>query len=423
MLVKTKVIENGVEVEKEVEMTEKEFSEYEAKENIKTLVKDASKEISKEAVSEIKNSMELEIKNWLSEQKEAITKAVGVYSPEAKKDRAGLNKYFKEFAKALIAEDVAKLKELSTDATGTPYGGYVVDTELDANIRLLLGEYGVARSEFEFLTLAKHTYKSNELATDIIVGWADEAGSLTSTQYVLGQHELSLKKLFAIIGFTSELLEDSEIDLWSFVSGRVAENMAYKEDLAFFMGDGTATYGSFTGLVKQTTTVNQVVATGSTFASLTADDLLNMIDATPIGALRNAKFYMHRTIMSIIRKLKDDNGQYIFQRPSEGGPATIWGYPVRLVEVMPTSTQVDQTEEPFILFGDLRQGAVFGAKGGLRIEKFDAGTIRNVANNADINLITSDRKAVRFIERVGYVQMITTFRKPITVLATAPASA
>jgi len=71
----------------------------------------------------------------------------------------------------------------------------------------------------------------------------------------------------------------------------------------------------------------------------------------------------------------------------------------------------------------LKKGCIFGQKGGLRVEKFDAGTIRNVANNADINLITTDRQAVRFVERVGYMQSITGFRIPITVLSTNTASA
>ena len=101
---------------------------------------------------------------------------------------------------------------------------------------------------------------------------------------------------------------------------------------------------------------------------------------------------------------------------------TIWGYPVELVEVMPASTATAD-DTPFIIFGDLRKGCIFGQKGGLRVERFDAGSIRNVANNADINLITTDRQAVRFIERVGYMQSITSFRIPITVLSTNTASA
>jgi HK97 family phage major capsid protein len=214
------------------------------------------------------------------------------------------------------------------------------------------------------------------------------------------------------------LIEDSEIDLTAFIAERVAEGMAEKEDDAFFNGDGTATYASFTGLLN-VAGVNEVTMSGATFASMDADDLIDMVDATPAGALRNAKFYMHRSIMSIVRKLKDSQGQYIYQRPSEGGPATIWGYPVVLVEVMPTSADTDD-DTSFVLFGDLKKAAVMGVKGGVRAEMFTSGIVRNVANNADINLITSDRKAVRFIERVGYT---STLENAATKLTTAAASA
>jgi len=39
-------------------------------------------------------------------------------------------------------------------------------------------------------------------------------------------------------------------------------------------------------------------------------------------------------------------------------------------------------------------------------DMFDAGVVKNVANNADINLITTDRKAIRMKERTGYIVLI-----------------
>lgn len=427
MKVKRKVVENGVEVEKEFELTAEEETLLN---ETKAMVLEASKGIAEQAIASIKEEMSSKFKEFCQEQKDAMNAGAGIYSAEAKRDRKAMNDRFRKGIVAVLSGDVegmksvakAMTKEMSTDDSTTPYAGYTVDTELDAEIRYLQSNFGVARRNMEVLTLSKGHYKSNELVTDITVGWVTEGNAMLSTQWVTGQDPLSLEKLYAIISFTNELLEDTEIDLFRFASERVAEGLAYKEDLAFFRGDGTATYGGFTGLLNKTTTVNQSTMVGATFASLTADDLIDMIDDTPIGALANAKFYMHRTIMSVVRKLKDDNDQYIFQRPSESGPMTIWGYPVELVEVFPTiNDSADDT--PFIIFGDLRKGCIFGQKGGLRIERFDAGMIRNVANNADINLITTDRQAVRFVERVGYMQSITGFRKPITVLSTNTASA
>jgi HK97 family phage major capsid protein len=410
-----------LEIEKE--LTEQEKSLVEATQK---MILETSQGISEKAIEGIKEEMSKKFKEFCEEQAVAMKAGAGIYSTEAKKDRKAMNDRFRKGVTAVLSGDMETLKtlftkEMTTDDTASPYAGYTIDTELDAEIRYLQTMYGVARRNMELLTLSKGHYKANELVTDLTVAWVDEASSMLSTQWVSGQNELSLEKLYAIITFTNELLEDTEIDLFRFASERVAEGLAYKEDLAFFKGDGTSTYGSFTGLLNSTT-VNTVTMTGSTFASLDADDLLDMVDATPSGALANSKFYMNRTIMSIIRKLKDDNGQYIFQRPSESGPMTVHGYPVELVEVMPTTSDTAE-DTPFVIFGDLRKGCIFGQKGGIRIERFNAGAVRNVANSADINLITTDRQAVRFIERVGYMQSITSFRIPVTVLSTGVASA
>jgi len=371
---------------------------------------------------------------WLKEQKELIAKKAGLYQPEVKENRKELNAQTRKFLLAVINQDTAttkeiaqknleklgKTKELTTDDTASPYGGYLVDSELSAEIRRIQTEYGVARSEMLALPLSKNSYKANELVTDVTVYWTDEGSAILSTQAVLGQRTLELKKLTAIVAATSELLQDQEIDIFSFIAERVAEGFAKAEDQAFFIGDGTSTYGSFTGILKQTSIVNVVTMAGSTFASMDADDLLDMVDATPTGALEGSKFYLHRKVMSLVRKLKDDDNQYIYQRPSEAGPATIWGYPVKHVEVFPSTTAAATA---FVLFGNLKKGAILGYKGAIDVKRFDAGVIRNVANSADINLITTDREAIRWTSRVGYVQIIQSLNKPLTVLKTASASA
>lgn len=367
----------------------------------------------------IEANLKGEIKDFLAEQKELMAKGAGVYHPEVKEKRKELSEKMREITKGLLSGDETRLKEMTTDATGSPYAGYTVDSELSAEIRHLVTEYGVARREMTTLPLTKNSYKANNLATDVTVYWVDEGAVIRSTQAVLGQEELTLEKLGVIVTLTAELLEDTEIDFISFLGSRVAEGFAQAEDEAFFKGDGTSAFGGFTGLLESAD-VNNVNMTGSTFASMDADDLLDMIDATPSGALSGAKFYYHRTIKSIIRKLKDNQGMYIYQAPSAQGPATVWGYPEVLVEAMPTKTDT-APETSFVLFGNLRQACILGYKAsGIVASRFNAGVIKNVANNADINLITTDREAVRWTDRVGY---ITILPKAVTKLTTGAVSA
>ena len=418
---KEEVEEEETEETEEKEETEEteETSEKAIEKNFKKLL-DANTEGVKKAVKE---ELSIEVKKIIAEEVERKQKKAGIYNEAVQKEelRKEKNDLLKKFCQAILMNDVAVLKEMSTDSSGTPYAGYTVDSELSAEIRYLTTEYGVARREMQTIQLSKNSYKANELVTDLATYWVDEGGSIKSTQIVLGQDTLELKKLATVVSMTSELLEDEEVDLFSVVAQRVAEGFAQKEDEAFFKGDGTSTYGSFTGLLVSTST-NEVTMAATTFASIDADDLIDMQDSTPSAANQNGKYYMHRTILTYIRKLKDSDNNYIYQQPSGQLPGLIWNKPYVLVEAMPSKTDTaDDTS--FVLYGDLKKGCLFGYKGGIKAKRFDAGVVRNVADSGDINLITTDREAMRFIERVGYVQVITTINIPVTRLTTASASA
>lgn len=373
----------------------------ELEKGIKALVKGAVKSEVSPYMEDIKD----EIKKFHEEQKAMAAQKAGVYHPQVQEKRKQLNSFIRAYAGAVLDGDETKVKELTTDATGSPYGGYVVDSELSAEIRHLVTEYGVARREMSTVQLSKNSYKANELATDVTVSWVDEGGAIPSTQIVIDQGTLELKKLAAITTLTRELLEDQEIDLFSFIGTRVAEGFAQAEDQAFFIGDGTSTYGSFTGILNASGVVNVDMDTGDTsFTNLTADYLFEMWENAPQIVRRTGKFYMRHDIMGIVRTLKDSQGNYIYQAPSQAGPATVWGRPVVEVEVMPGKTD-DADSTPFVIYGDLTRSSIFGYKGGMRMDRFNAGVVRNVADNADVNLITSDREAVRWIERVGVLHI------------------
>lgn len=371
----------------------------------------------------IEKSLKTEIKSYMEEQHELIAKKAGVYNPDISEKRKSLSENIRSMAKGLLNSNETLLKEMTSDATGSPYAGYTVDSELSAEIRHLITEYGVARREMMAIQLTKGSYKANDLATDITVYWVDEGAAIASSQAVLGQESLTLKKLGVIVSMTAELLEDTEIDFVSFLASRVAEGFAQAEDEAFFKGDGTSSFGSFTGLLEATDVNEVTMASGLTgFADVTAEHFLNMMDATPAGALANGKFYMNRTILSIVRKLREDAvsaadgaGAFIYQSPSQQGPATLWGRPVVLVEAMPTASDT-AVDTSFALFGDLRKACIFGYNQAIKMSRFNAGVIRNVADDADINLITTDREAVRWTERVGYIRIIPT---AVTRLTTA----
>jgi len=416
-------MDKETKIKKDEEKDEGEEKEEKLEKEVEGVFKNLLDKHGDSVKEELKEELSEEVEKLINEEVERKEKNAGIYNEKVQKEEArkAKNKSFKKFCKAIMGGDTATLKDMSTADDSSPYAGYAVDSELSAEIRHLTTEYGVARREMTTLQLSKNSYKANELVTDVSTYWVSEGATINSSQITLGQNTLELKKLATIVTMTSELLQDQEVDLFGFVADRVAQGFAQKEDEAFFNGDGTSTYGSFTGLLESSN-VNEVTMTGTSFSDVDADDLIDMQDSTPQGAQAGAKYYLNRTILSQIRKLKDDQGNYIYQRPGGDMPGTIWDKPYVLVEAMPSMSD-SAADTSFVLFGDLKKGTILGYKGGIRAERFNAGVVRNTSDDGDVNLITSDREAMRFIERVGYIEAITSLDVPITKLTTAASSA
>jgi len=78
----------------------------------------------------------------------------------------------------------------------------------------------------------------------------------------------------------------------------------------------------------------------------------------------NARWVMNRTTQGVLRKLKDGQGNYIWQ-PSyaAGQPATILGYAVTEMAGMP---DIGASALP-IAFGDFRRGYLIVDRAGVRV--------------------------------------------------------
>lgn len=311
------------------------------------------------------------------------------------------------FMKALFAGDMAYMKATGyiDAASESASAGVTVPPELLAEVlRIAETQFGLARREFRYLPFSGpgNSRTIPALGTGIVVNWTDEAAKKKSTRPTFSLVTQTLKKLTAIVPMTEEILEDSAINLTQLVAQMFAEAVSKEEDLQFFNGDGTV----WTGILHSDE-VNEVFLASTDPDDLTADLLLDMIDATPSGALAGAKFYMHRSWLSKVRKLREGNGtgDYIFQRPGAGLPAQIWDYPYETSDAFPSVAEIADGEG-FILFGNLRQAAIFGDKQQIRVKLLDQATVGaapNTSTEAGLNLAEQDMVALRLVERVGYV--------------------
>ncbi len=128
-------------------------------------------------------------------------------------------------------------------------------------------------------------------------------------------------------------------DLESYILEEFGKALANAEEDAFLNGDGS---GKPTGIFAQTNGGTHLTEVDA----LKADDIINLIHALKRPYRKNAAFILNDKIIANIRKLKDNNGAYIWQPSYQSGePDKLAGYPVYTSAFAP---------ENKIAFGDFR---------------------------------------------------------------------
>lgn len=260
-------------------------------------------------------------------------------------------KNFLEFAKAVFTKDSVTIKAM-TEGTDSA-GGYLVPDEIVPTLARVIENYGIIRRNATVLPMSRQNLNIASLASGVTVYWPGEGSAITESQPTLGNVGLVAKKLAALIPVSGELMEDSSLAMANLLATLVGESMAAEEDRVGFAGQ-VAGGDPFDGILYKTGVTSVVMGSGDTaFSNVDADDLSDLIAAVTSGAAAGAKFYMHRTIFNLVRKLKDSQGSYIYVPPAGTQPGTLWGYPYELVEQMP-ALSASGASKPFIAFGNLR---------------------------------------------------------------------
>jgi HK97 family phage major capsid protein len=233
--------------------------------------------------------------------------------------------------------------------------------------------------------------------------WPAENTNITPSQITFANVQVLAKKLAILTQVSSELQEDSIVDVGAALAEDMAYVMAYNEDLATFLGDGSGTYGGITGVAAAIAAVNGGANAGwiYTSADVTGDwnattlaDLRKLTAAIPEYADRpgEAKFYMNRKFFQqvVCNDLDALQGNGFFDLTAAPGPnPTLFGYPVVYTQVL-NADSTPAADTPLAMFGNLKTGSIMGSRRDLRIQVSDqAGFI-------------SDSLYFRATERFGY---------------------
>ena len=218
-------------------------------------------------------------------------------------------------------------------------GGYLVPEEYDRRLIDTLSEENIMRRLATIITTSGE-HKINIAATKPAASWIEEGGALTFGDATFSQILLDAYKLHVAIKVTEELLYDNAFNLEGYILDQFGKALGNAEEDAFLNGDGT---GKPLGLFAAT---GGGTVAGTLTAAIKSDDMLDLVYALKRPYRKKASFIMNDKTLSSLRKLKDNNGAYIWQPSYQAGePDRVLGYAVHTSAYAP---------EDAIAFGDYK---------------------------------------------------------------------
>ena len=241
-----------------------------------------------------------------------------------------------------LRSNFQKVSNVLMEGTDTA-GGYLVPVEYDRRLVDVLTEENIMRGLATKITTSGE-HKINIAATKPAASWIEEGAAISFGEATFDQIMMDAYKLHIAIKITEELLYDNAFNLESYIIEQFGKAMANAEEDAFLNGDGK---GKPTGLFHATMGGEQKCTTAT--ANISADDVINLIYTLKRPYRRNASFIINDQTIAALRKLKDNNGAYIWQ-PSlvAGEPDRIFGYAIHTSQYAPVAA----AGKPVMSFGD-----------------------------------------------------------------------
>lgn len=216
-------------------------------------------------------------------------------------------------------------------------GGYLVPEEYDHRLIDILEEENIMRTLGTKITTSGQ-HKINIAATKPAASWIDEGKPLIFGDATFSQINLDAHKLHVAVKVTEELLYDNAFGLENYIVTQFGKALANAEEDAFLNGNGT---GKPTGIFAA---AGGGTVAGVLTAAVKSDDIVDLVYALKRPYRKNAKFIMNDKTLVSLRKLKDNNGAYIWQPNYQSGePDRLLGYEVYTSAYAPTDA---------IAFGD-----------------------------------------------------------------------
>ncbi|MBR1556081.1 MAG: phage major capsid protein [Oscillospiraceae bacterium] len=283
--------------------------------------------------------------------------------------------------------DVQNVLEIGDD----DHGGYLVPDEYEKTLVQGLEEANFFRSVAHVIRTDSGERKIPVVADHGEAQWIDESGSYQLEDDEFTVETLTAYKLGTAIKVSEELMNDSVFNIQAYISSEFTRRIGAGEEAAFIAGNGA----------KKPTGVLTTAETGytTTTAAISFDDVQELYYSLKSPYRKRASWILNDTTVKALRKLKDSNGNYLWQ-PSVSAdiPDMIMSRPYHTSQYVPSI----EAGAKVLIFGDYnyywiaeRQGKSFK-----RLDEL-------FALNGQIGFIASERIDGKLIlpEAVKVLQM------------------
>lgn len=256
-------------------------------------------------------------------------------------------------------------------------GGYLVPTDFEHDIVTALEEENVIRKLAKVIT-TQHERKIPIATGHSVAQWTAENAAYQESNPTFGQKQIDAFKLTDLCRVSVELLQDSAFEIDKYLMSEFARAFGIAEEQAFCVGTGT---NQPTGIFTENGGTLGVTAAANN--AITADELISLVYALKSPYRRNAKFLMNDATISAIRKLKDQNGAYLWQPSVQAGqPDRLLGYEIYTSPYVPTMA----TDALCVAFGDFKNYWI-GDRAGRTVQRLN----ELYATNGQIGYVATER--------------------------------
>lgn len=236
-------------------------------------------------------------------------------------------------AMAAIASPRADMSTLSN-----PDGGFLVPEEVETAIGRVQATMSVMRQLADVSSISAAAWVKNHNLGGAGGGWVGEKSARPKTSTPeLSEIKIVPGEMYASPAVSQSLLDDARVSIADMLGTEIGIVFSELEGAAFYNGNGVERPR---GVIAYPNVANASWAWGKVgyFATGVAaalsdasnngvDALLNMVYGLKSGYRTNAGWIMNDLSLADVRKLKDENGAYLWQPSTAAGePGTLLGY-------------------------------------------------------------------------------------------------